>query len=34
MSSSSGGVCELDPEMIMVMYLVKSWDSYECDIGV
>jgi hypothetical protein len=34
MSSSGAGVCELDPEIIMVMYLVKSCDSYECDIGV
>lgn len=34
MSSSGAGVCELDPEIIMVMYLGKSCDSYECDIGV
>ena len=34
MSSSGAGACELDPQIMMVMYLAKSCDSYECDIGV
>ena len=34
MNSNGAGICKLDDEMIMVMYLGKSCCCYEGDIGV